>query len=301
MVTILFHDTIFGPIHSRRLGTSLGINLTPNDGKICSFDCIYCEAGYNAQGTGTTGISPREEVRTLLEQKLAAMKANGDRLDVITFSGNGEPTLHPDFNGVVDDVIALRDRYYPQVKISVLSNSTMIDRPAVVEALKKVDNNILKLDSAIDRTMRLIDRPVNRNFNVADLVERLKQFSGQCTVQTMMLRGEHDGERIDNTTDEEVEALLAAYLEIRPMEVMLYSIDHFSNYETEYLNGLNCFPLMAFSSGMVGIFVCDSESHHKFFQHHTFLRLPFFCSHQDRRWQLFSHHQSLRAKDNGLC
>lgn len=225
MVTILFHDTIFGPIHSRRLGTSLGINLTPNDGKICSFDCIYCEAGYNAQGAGTTGISPREEVRTLLEQKLAAMKANGERLDVITFSGNGEPTLHPDFNGVVDDVIALRDRYYPQVKISVLSNSTMIDRPAVVEALKKVDNNILKLDSAIDRTMRLIDRPVNRNFNVADLVERLKQFSGQCIVQTMMLRGEHEGEHIDNTTDEEVEALLAAYLEIRPMEVMLYSID----------------------------------------------------------------------------
>ena len=225
MVTILFHDTIFGPIHSRRLGTSLGINLTPNDGKICSFDCIYCEAGYNAQGTGTTGISPREEVRTLLEQKLAAMKANGDRLDVITFSGNGEPTLHPDYNGVVDDVIALRDRYYPQVKISVLSNSTMIDRPAVVKALKKVDNNILKLDSAIDRTMRLIDRPVNRNFNVADLVERLKQFSGQCIVQTMILRGEHEGERIDNTTDEEVEALLAAYLEIRPMEVMLYSID----------------------------------------------------------------------------
>lgn len=225
MVTILFHDTIFGPIHSRRLGTSLGINLTPNDGKICSFDCIYCEAGYNTQGAGTTGISPREEVRTLLEQKLAEMKANGERLDVITFSGNGEPTLHPDFNGVVDDVIALRDRYYPQVKISVLSNSTMIDRPAVVEALKKVDNNILKLDSAIDRTMRLIDRPVNRNFNVADLVERLKQFSGQCIVQTMMLRGEHEGERIDNTTDEEVEALLAAYLEIRPMEVMLYSID----------------------------------------------------------------------------
>lgn len=225
MVTILFHDTIFGPIHSRRLGTSLGINLTPNDGKICSFDCLYCEAGYNAQGPGTTGISPREEVRTKLEQKLAAMKANGDRLDVITFSGNGEPTLHPDFNGVVDDVIALRDCYYPQVKISVLSNSTMIDRPAVVEALKKVDNNILKLDSAIDRTMRLINRPVNSHFNVADLVERLKQFSGQCIIQTMMLRGEHNGERIDNTTDAEVEALLAAYLEIRPAEVMLYSLD----------------------------------------------------------------------------
>ena len=115
MVTILFHDTIFGPIHSRRLGTSLGVNLMPNDGKICSFDCLYCEAGYNAQGAGKAGISTREEVRAALEDKLKAMHAAGDRLDVITFSGNGEPTLHPDFGGVVDDVIALRNKYYPSV------------------------------------------------------------------------------------------------------------------------------------------------------------------------------------------
>ena len=225
MVTILFHDTIFGPIHSRRLGTSLGINLMPNDGKVCTFDCLYCEAGYNAQGTGHAGISSREEVRTLLEKKLREMHEHGDKLDVITFSGNGEPTLHPDFEGVVDDVRALRDRYFPAVKISVLSNSTMIGKPSVVAALRKVDNNILKLDSAVDRTMRLIDRPVSDNFSVEWLTEQLKQFSGQCIIQTMMLRGEHNGVRIDNTTDEEVEALLRVYQEVKPAEVMLYSID----------------------------------------------------------------------------
>ena len=225
MVTILFHETIFGPIHSRRLGSSLGINLMPNDGKICSFDCIYCEAGYNAQGTGKAGISPREEVRTALEKKLSAMKEAGDRLDVITFSGNGEPTLHPDFGGVVDDVIALRDKYYPAVRISVLSNSTMIDRPQVVEALKKVDNNILKLDSAIDETIRLINVPGNRNFNAQTVIEQLKAFNGQCIIQTMMLRGEHNGRVVDNTTEPEIEALLAAYREIQPKEVMLYSLD----------------------------------------------------------------------------
>lgn len=225
MVTILFHETIFGPIHSRRLGSSLGINLMPNDGKICSFDCIYCEAGYNAQGTGKAGISPREEVRTALEKKLSAMKEAGDRLDVITFSGNGEPTLHPDFGGVVDDVIALRDKYYPAVRISVLSNSTMIDRPQVVEALKKVDNNILKLDSAIDGTIRLINVPGNKNFNAQTVIEQLKAFNGQCIIQTMMLRGEHNGRVVDNTTEPEIEALLAAYREIQPKEVMLYSLD----------------------------------------------------------------------------
>lgn len=225
MVTILFHETIFGPIHSRRLGSSLGINLMPNDGKICSFDCIYCEAGYNAQGTGKAGISPREEVRTALEKKLSAMKEAGDRLDVITFSGNGEPTLHPDFGGVVDDVIALRDKYYPAVRISVLSNSTMIDRPQVVEALKKVDNNILKLDSAIDETIHLINVPGNRNFNAQTVIEQLKAFNGQCIIQTMMLRGEHNGRVVDNTTEPEIEALLAAYREIQPKEVMLYSLD----------------------------------------------------------------------------
>ncbi len=225
MQTVLFTSTIFGPIHSRRLGTSLGVNLMPADGKVCSFDCLYCEAGFNAQGAGKAGLPSRETVRVLLESRLADMKEKGETLDVITFSGNGEPTLHPDFAGVIDDTIELRDRYFPDVKISVLSNSTRIGRKEVDEALKKVDNNILKLDSAFDSTVAIIDRPNDPTYSVARIVERMKRFDGHCIVQTMFLRGSHDGKIIDNTTETEVNALADLYVQIAPEEVMIYSID----------------------------------------------------------------------------
>ena len=223
--TVLFHSTIFGPIHSRRLGVSLGVNLMPDDGKVCSFDCLYCEAGYNAQGAGTTGLPLREQVGAQLEAKLRGMYEKGDKLDVITFSGNGEPTLHPDFPHIIEDTLALRDKFYPEAKVSVLTNSTMIFKPEVAEALKKADNNILKLDSAIEETMRLIDRPNAPGFTVEKVVEGLRQFEGTGIIQTMMLRGEHDGKHVDNTTDAEIEALIAAYRSIKPREVMLYSLD----------------------------------------------------------------------------
>lgn len=225
MVTILFHSTIFGPIHSRRLGTSLGVNLSPNDGKVCTFDCIYCEAGYNSQGAGTSGLPKREDVSSQLEAKLKEMKDAGEKLDVITFSGNGEPSIHPDFEGIIDDTIALRDKYFPNVKISVLCNSTRLGDERVVNALRKVDNNILKLDSAITETMRLIDQPTNPTFTSEGVIEQIATFGNQCIVQTMMLRGYHNGKRVDNTTTEEIEALLEAYKRISPCEVMLYSID----------------------------------------------------------------------------
>lgn len=223
--TILFHSTIFGPIHSRRLGVSLGINLMPSDGKICSFDCIYCEAGYNAQGAGKAGLPPRADVARDLEKRLREMSAAADPLDVITFSGNGEPTLHPEFPGIIDDTLALRDRFYPSAKVSVLSNSTRIFSPAVADALRKVDNNILKLDSAVEETMRLIDRPTSKEFTVDRVVEGLTQFAGTGIIQTMLLRGEHDGRPVDNTTPEEIEALIKTYEKIQPKEVMLYSLD----------------------------------------------------------------------------
>ncbi len=224
MQTVLFHSTIFGPIHSRRLGVSLGVNLTPDDGKICTFDCLYCEAGFNAQGTGTTGLPPRETVARL-ESRLSAMKAADQPLDVITFSGNGEPTVHPDFHNIIDDTLHIRDRYYPDAKVSVLSNSTRIDRREVREALMKVDNNILKLDSAITDTIRLIDRPTLSNFTADKVIGELEKFGKDCIIQTMFLRGEHDGNPIDNTTPREVTALIEAYRRINPREVMIYSID----------------------------------------------------------------------------
>lgn len=223
--TVLFHSTVFGPIHSRRLGVSLGINLMPDDGKVCSFDCLYCEAGFNSQGRGTTGLPTRAEVKADLEAKLLAMKENGEKPDVITFSGNGEPTLHPEFSGVIDDTIELRDRLCSEAKVSVLTNSTRIFNPEVAEALKKVDNNILKLDSAVEQTMRLIDRPASKDFTVDRVIEGLKQFGGTGVIQTMILRGEHDGIPVDNTTDREIEALIDAYKSIGPKEVMLYSLD----------------------------------------------------------------------------
>ena len=225
MVTILFHSTIFGPINSRRLGSSLGVNLSPNDGKVCSFDCVYCEAGYNSQGAGTTGLPRREDVSRELEMKLKSMIEAGEHLDVITFSGYGVRTLHPQFAEIIDDTIALRDKYFPQVKISVLCNSTRLGDESVVAALRKVDNNILKLDSAITSTMRLIDQPASPSFTSEGVIEQIAQFSGQCVVQTMFLRGEHDGKNIDNTTIEEVEALIKAYKRISPRQVMIYSID----------------------------------------------------------------------------
>lgn len=223
--TVMFHSTVFGPIHSRRLGVSLGVNLMPNDGKVCSFDCLYCEAGFNSQGKGSTGLPTREAVKAELEAKLSDMRSKNEPLNVITFSGNGEPTLHPEFPGVVEDILILRDKYYPEAKVSVLTNSTRIFDPGVAEALKKVDNNILKLDSAVESTMRLIDCPASKEFTVKRLVEGLKQFSGTGIIQTMILRGTHEGKIVDNTTPEEIEALIRAYQEIKPKEVMIYSLD----------------------------------------------------------------------------
>ena len=224
MQTILFHDTIFGPIHSRRLGVSLGVNLMPRDGKICSFDCLYCEAGFNAQGPGKSGLPSRAEVRRLLRDKLEQMQRDGRKPDVITFSGNGEPTLHPEFAGIIDDVLELRDTYFPAAKVSVLSNSTQLHRPDVVEALRRVDNNILKLDSAFDATVQLMNKPQG-NYTVARTVELLKMFEGDFILQTMFLRGEYLGKAVDNTTEEEVAAWLKVVEELKPKQVMVYSLD----------------------------------------------------------------------------
>jgi len=221
---ILFDQIIFGPIHSRRLGLSLGVNLLPIDAKICSFNCIYCECGFNTT-MHDSPIPTRDQVRETLDAKLHEMVAEGQIPDVITFAGNGEPTLHAEFEGIIDDTIALRDKYCPTAKVSVLSNSTRIHKPHIFAALNKVDNNILKFDSAIDRTMKLMDQPVGKHINVAWFIEHLKKFDGRLIIQTMFLRGEVQGEKLDNTTDEEVEAWIQALEQIRPQQVMIYSLD----------------------------------------------------------------------------
>lgn len=225
MQTVLFHETVFGPIHSRRLGVSLGVNLSPLDGKVCTFDCLYCEAGYNAQGPGTTGLPARADVARLLEEKLRAMRAEGVRPDVITFSGNGEPTMHPEFAGIIDDTLRLRDELCPDARVSVLANSTMLHRPEVAAALMRVDNAILKLDSAVEATMRALDRPASPAFTVEAVLPRLAALGQRIVVQTLLTRGTHEGHTVDNTTPAEIDALIDAYRRIKPREIMLYTID----------------------------------------------------------------------------
>ena len=207
-MTVIYPSPIFGPVHSRRLGVSLGINLLPADGKVCTFDCIYCECGFNADYRPKQPLPTREEVRSALEARLRDMQQNGPTPDVLTFAGNGEPTAHPRFPEIIEDTLALRDKYFPNAKVSVLSNSTFIHRPAVFEALNKIDNNILKLDTVDE-----------------EYIEGMKAFKGNCIIQTMFLKGSYKGQDMDNTSDKFVLPWLEAVKEIAPRQVMIYTID----------------------------------------------------------------------------
>ena len=224
MSTIIYPSPIFGPVHSRRLGISLGINLLPADGKVCSFDCIYCECGFNEDHRPALPMPTRQEVALKLEAKLQEMTAQGQLPDVLTFAGNGEPTCHPHFAEIIDDVILLRNQYCPQAKVSVLSNSTMIHRPQVHDALMRVDNNILKLDTVDPAYIKKVDHP-NGTYDLPQIIERMKAFHGHIIIQTMFMRGQCQGESIDNTSEAFVAPWLEVVKQIKPQQVMVYTID----------------------------------------------------------------------------
>lgn len=224
MGTFLFDKIIFGPVKSRRLGVSLGINLLPTGVKVCSFDCIYCECGFTpGKFEQKVNMPGRSEVKQKLERKLAEMAAENQLPDVITFAGNGEPTLHPKFAEIIDDTIELRDKLAPKARIAVLSNATMIHRKPVFDALLKIRDNIQKLDSAFEETVRIIDCP-NGAFNMQRTIEKLVAFKGKVIIQTMFLRGSFKGHKIDNTTEPEIEAWIKLLKEIKPRQVMIYTI-----------------------------------------------------------------------------
>lgn len=225
---MLFDSIVYGPIHSRRLGVSLGMNLMPTTAKLCTFDCVYCECGWN-QPVSHPVLPTRKQVSEALTSQLSTLNTP---LDVITFSGNGEPTLHPEFLGIIEDTCALRDQYCPNAKISVLSNSTQLGRPEVIEALRLCDNRILKLDSAIDATMQLIDQPINPNLTVEQIAQWLSLFEGDFTLQTCFLRGEYHGQIIDNTTPAELSAWYAMVKRLHPKQVMIYVIDRATPLQT---------------------------------------------------------------------
>ena len=241
MSTILFPSPIFGPVRSRRLGISLGINLMPADGKVCTFDCIYCECGLNAERRPTLPRPSREEVAEALEKKLREMADEGQLPDVLTFAGNGEPTTHPHFAAIIDDTIRLRNQYCPKAKVSVLSNATQLHRPDVFEALLRVDNNIQKLDTVDMDFIRAVDRPTSPSYDVKKVVEQLKAFRGHVIVQTIVFRASPQPPPKMTKAEQEVfesiaplstwrgaggeAAWLSALKEIAPQSVMIYTID----------------------------------------------------------------------------
>ena len=217
---MLREETVFGPIFSRRLGTSLGINLLPEKGKICNFDCIYCECGWNRDGRNDTKLPSAEKVRHDLSNKLQDLYADGTKVDSITFSGDGEPTLNPEFPQIIDDTIALRDRYAPSAKVSVLSNATRVHIPEVFNALLKVDNPIMKIDAPTNELVAKINNPAP-GYDVRRVVEALKQFEGNFILQWCLLRSPE----FDSSKPEVVLPMLDIIRTLRPREVMAYTID----------------------------------------------------------------------------
>ena len=225
MSTFLFDQIIFGPVQSRRLGVSLGINLLPTDSKVCSFNCIYCECGWTPRQRATKAILPsRETVAVKLKEQLQKMQADKQLPDVITFAGNGEPTLHPKFPEIISDTLAARDQYAPKCKVAVLSNAMRITQKSIFDALLRVDDNILKLDSAIPETIQKIDCPMG-HYHLDKTIETLCQFGRQAIIQTLFLRGSYQQQLIDNTTDEEIQAWLNVLQKVNPGQVMIYSLD----------------------------------------------------------------------------
>lgn len=221
----LFDKIIFGPIKSRRLGLSLGVNLLPTDSKLCNFDCIYCECGWtDLKATRKNAFHDREEVKRYLEEVLVELKAEKRTLDSITFAGNGEPTMHPDFEEIIEDTLYLRNKYFHETKVAVLTNGTLLSRTGVLSSLKKIDMPIVKLDAGTEETFQLINQPLGRK-TLRWLIDHMCALKGKIIIQTMFVRGKHKGVDIDNTTEREISAWIELLKEINPGSVMLYSLD----------------------------------------------------------------------------
>lgn len=226
MAGFLFHDIVFGPVRSRRFGISLGINLLPTHSKVCSFNCIYCECGYTRQESDQEGnrFSDCQAIMEQMKIKFSVLSAKGIYPDNITFAGNGEPTLHPDFPAIIAETVLLRDQFFSKAQITVLSNGTRLHDKATRDALMKIENSVIKLDAGTEESFRVINRPTI-NTSLSEIVEQMKLFQGKLVIQSLFLKGHFRGQEIDNTTPEQIEIWLRLIHEIAPRKVILYGID----------------------------------------------------------------------------
>lgn len=224
-MTFLFDNIIIGPIHSRRMGVSLGVNILPINGKLCNFDCIYCECGWNGNDSGASlRFNPMNDILNQLEDTLRSMSERGETMDVITFAGNGEPTTHPDFQEIINKTIVLRDKYFPKVKISILTNAALINKDSVRTALESVDIAMLKIDAVLEDKIKLINSPY-ASYSLIDVLDGIKKFKGEIVIQTMFLKGFKNGISVDNTGEKDVLAWLEIMKLIKPSRVVIYTID----------------------------------------------------------------------------
>jgi wyosine [tRNA(Phe)-imidazoG37] synthetase (radical SAM superfamily) len=252
MTTFLFDDIIFGPVKSRRLGASLGINLLPPTGKFCNFNCIYCECGWSSGTDLKTRLPSRDEVRIRLEEKLLQILDSKTRLDRITFAGNGEPTIHPDFPDIISDTIRIRNRISPNVKIAVLSNATQLDNPEIFKALGKVDMNILKLDSASEQTVKLINQP-RPDYRISRVIDGMKRYNGRFILQTLFVKGTINGIPVNNAGKEEVVNWLEVVKKVQPEMVMIYTIARDTPIQTLQKIGAEILDNIADEVGKLGV------------------------------------------------
>lgn len=198
----------------------MGINLLPSKGKICNFDCIYCECGWNKDGLSDTTLPTAADVHNALQAKLIECSKEAQQIDSITFSGDGEPTLNPEFPEIIRDTLALRNQYYPKAKVSVLSNATNIAKDSVFEALKLVDNPILKLDAPTNELVAIINQPQGA-YSVEKTVEALSRFKGNFVLQTMFLRSQN----FDSASPQVLKPWMDIVRYLKPREVMVYTLN----------------------------------------------------------------------------
>jgi len=221
----LWDKIVFGPIQSRRLGNSLGINVSPTTKKICSFDCIYCECGWTLE----KNIDPKdfysvEEITEAIEKKLQECSANNTPVDSITFSGNGEPTLHLNFCQIIDNLIVLRDKYYPGTAITCLSNAAQLANKYVLSVLQKIENPVLKLDAVDESLFQLINKPTI-DISVNEIIKQLQSLNGNFIMQSLFLKGMFNNQTFNNAEEPHLSLWIEVVKKLNPKQVMLYSID----------------------------------------------------------------------------
>ena len=223
MATFLFDKHVFGPVKSRRLGNSLGINLLSTHYKVCDFDCIYCECGWTHHKPDSKKFIEKQKFIQLLETKLSQLERDKIPVDYITYAGNGEPTLHPYFLEIAKKVSELRDQYFPKCSIALLSNGSTLSKEKIKASFAYIEDVILKIDAGHQQLFQLINRP-NEHLQLDDICNNMVNLQGNFIAQSMFLKGNADGVEFDNSDQKVVAKWKEKIQMLRPKYVQIYSI-----------------------------------------------------------------------------